>query len=149
MTNIRTAARPYRLGLMYLLAALAGVATGLAIWWPARATARWIPADARAVTVTPVSGGNPVSSFHPDTSWQRRYLSREKLDQPARLAEVMYYWTSSSRISFPFSSRYRACIRSPFRSRTANPNSAQCWPARFRKSDGCHAPGGGTFSPAV
>ena len=53
MMDILTAARPDRRRIVYLLAALAGVAAGLAIGLSVRATARWIPADARVVTVTP------------------------------------------------------------------------------------------------
>jgi hypothetical protein len=57
---IRAAARPGRRGLVYLCAALAGVAAGLVIGLAARAPGR-IPPDARVVTVTPVSdfGSSP------------------------------------------------------------------------------------------
>ena len=48
------AAGPGRHRLVYLCAALAGVAAGLVIGLAARVPAR-IPADARVVTVTPVS----------------------------------------------------------------------------------------------
>jgi hypothetical protein len=50
---IRPAARPGRRRLVYLCAALAGVAAGLVIGLAARTPGR-IPADARVVTVTPV-----------------------------------------------------------------------------------------------
>jgi hypothetical protein len=66
---IRTATRPSRRRLVYLYAALAGVAAGLVIGLAARAPGR-IPADARMVTVTPVfdygSGtgrGSPDDTF--------------------------------------------------------------------------------------
>jgi hypothetical protein len=55
MMDISSAAGPDRRRIVCLLAALAGVAAGLAIGLAARATARWIPADARVVTVTPCS----------------------------------------------------------------------------------------------
>jgi len=63
---IRAAARPGRRRLVYLCAALAGVAAGLVIGLAARAPGR-IPPDARVVTVTPVFDfGSGPSRGEPD-----------------------------------------------------------------------------------
>jgi hypothetical protein len=81
MTNICTAARADQRRIVCFLAALAGVATGLAIGLPARPVPGPIPSDARVVTVTPVFG------LQPD-------ISRETLDHaftltdPATVAKV-------------------------------------------------------------
>ena len=62
---IRPAARPSRRSLVYLCAALAGIAAGVVIGLVVRAVPGSIPADARVVTVTPLFGlgnsgiGNP------------------------------------------------------------------------------------------
>ncbi len=79
MMDIPSAAGPDRRRIVYLLAALAGVAAGLAIGLAARATARWIPADARVVTVTPVFGMSPASAFPHPASWEKPGLRREEL----------------------------------------------------------------------
>jgi hypothetical protein len=78
MMDILTAARPDRQRIVYLLAALAGVAAGLAIGLAARTTARWIPADARVVTVTPGFGMNPASTLPHPASWEKPGLRREE-----------------------------------------------------------------------
>jgi hypothetical protein len=78
MMNIPSAAGPGRRCIVYLLAALAGVAAGLAIGLAARATARWIPADARVVTVTPVFGRSPASALPHPASWEKPELRREQ-----------------------------------------------------------------------
>ena len=63
---IRAAARPGRRRLVYLYAALVGVAAGLVIGLAARVPGR-IPADARVVTVTPVFDfGSRPSRGEPD-----------------------------------------------------------------------------------
>ena len=79
MMDILTAARPDRQRIVYLLAALAGVAAGLAIGLAVRATARWIPADARVVTVTPVFGVSPASALPHPASWEKPGLRRQEL----------------------------------------------------------------------
>jgi hypothetical protein len=79
MMDILTAARPDRRRTVYLLAALAGVAAGLAIGLAVRATARWIPADARVVTVTPGFGVSPASSLPHPASWEKAWLRRQEL----------------------------------------------------------------------
>jgi hypothetical protein len=67
---IRTAARPGRRRLVYLCAALAGLAAGLVIGLGARAVPGWIPADARAVTVAPVFDFGPLASHEsPDRTF--------------------------------------------------------------------------------
>ena len=80
MMDLPSAAGPDRRRVVYLLAALAGVAAGLAIGLGARATARWIPADARVVTVTPVFGVSPAFAVRHPASWEKPWLSREELD---------------------------------------------------------------------
>lgn len=81
MTTICTVARPGRRRVVYFLAALAGVATGLAIGLPARPVPGPIPSDARVVTVTPLFG------FQAD-------IGRERLDHaftitdPATVARI-------------------------------------------------------------
>jgi hypothetical protein len=79
MMDILASAGPDRRRIVYLLAALAGVAAGLAIGLAARATARWIPADARVVTVTPVFGVSPASALPHPASWEKPGLRREEL----------------------------------------------------------------------
>jgi len=59
---IRTAAGPGRRRLVYLCAALGGVAAGLVIGLAARAAPGPIPADARVVTVAPVFDFGPRAS---------------------------------------------------------------------------------------
>ena len=79
MMDILTAPRPDRRRIVYLLAALAGVAAGLAIGLAVRATARWIPADARVVTVTPVFGVSPASALPHPANWEKPGLRRQEL----------------------------------------------------------------------
>jgi hypothetical protein len=79
MMDIFTAARPGRRRFVYLLAALAGVAAGLTIGLAVRATARWIPADASVVTVTPVFGVSPASADPHPASWEKPWLRRQEL----------------------------------------------------------------------
>ena len=78
MMDIPSAAGPDRRRIVYLLAALAGVAAGLAVGLAARPTARWIPADARVVTVTPVFGMSPASTLPHPASWEKPGLRREE-----------------------------------------------------------------------
>jgi hypothetical protein len=78
--DLPSAAGPDWRRVVYLFAALAGVAAGLAIGLCARATARWIPADARVVTVTPVFGVSPASAVRHPASWEKPWLSREELN---------------------------------------------------------------------
>jgi hypothetical protein len=59
MTNVCTTARAGPRRIVYSLAALAGVATGLAIGLPAFPVPGPIPSAARVVTVTPVFGLQP------------------------------------------------------------------------------------------
>jgi hypothetical protein len=79
MMDIFTATRPGWRRLVYLLAALAGVAAGLAIGLAARPTTRWIPADAQVVTVTPVFGVSPASALPHPASWEKSWLRRQEL----------------------------------------------------------------------
>jgi hypothetical protein len=87
MTSICTAARPDRRLIVYFLAILAGVGTGLAIGLPARPQIGPIPPGARVVTVTPVFGASPAFGLHPD-------ISRDKRDHaftmtnPATVAKI-------------------------------------------------------------
>jgi hypothetical protein len=78
MENL-TAAGAGRRRIVYLLAALAGVVAGLAIGLAGRPTARWIPADARVVTITPVFGVSPASVVRHPASWEKPWLRREEL----------------------------------------------------------------------
>ena len=78
MMDIPSAAGPDRRRIVYLLAALAGVAAGLAVGLAAHTTARWIPADARVVTVTPVFGMSPASTLPHPASWEKPGLRREE-----------------------------------------------------------------------
>jgi hypothetical protein len=81
MTNVCTTAQVGPRRIVYFLAALAGVATGLAIGLPACPVPGPIPSAARVVTVTPVFG------LQPD-------VSREALDHaftltdPATVAKI-------------------------------------------------------------
>ena len=77
---IRAAARPGRRRLVYLCAALAGVAAGLVIGLAARAPGR-IPPDARVVTVTPVFPFNSV----PSREWPG---STVMITDPAKVARI-------------------------------------------------------------
>jgi hypothetical protein len=79
---IRAAERPGRRLLVYLCAALAGVAAGLAIGLAARAPGR-IPADARAVTVTPLFG------FDAGTSRDRPGYYAFTVADPAKVARIV------------------------------------------------------------
>jgi len=77
---IRAAARPGQRRLVYLCAALAGVAAGLVIGLAARVPGR-IPADARVVTVTPVFGfGSGPSRGEPDSAFM--------ITDPATVAKI-------------------------------------------------------------
>jgi hypothetical protein len=77
---IGAAARPGRRRLVYLYAALAGVAAGLVIGLAARVPGR-IPADARVVTVTPVFDfGSFSSRGEPDGGFT--------VTDPAAVAEI-------------------------------------------------------------
>ena len=82
MMDIPSAAGPDRRRIVYLLAALVGVAAGLAVGLAARPTARWIPADARVVTVTPVFGMSPASTLPHPASWEKPDSPRGVLFQP-------------------------------------------------------------------
>jgi len=81
MMDIRAAARPGRRRIVCLLAALAGVASGLAIGLAARAIPSRIPADARVVTVTPVFDyGSGTSGKTPDAAFT--------ITDPAKVAQI-------------------------------------------------------------
>jgi hypothetical protein len=88
MMDILAAARPDRRRTVYLLAALAGVAAGLAIGLAVRATARWIPADARVVTVTPVFGVSPESPTGPVSPHGLAYRITDRGRRAAALDDV-------------------------------------------------------------
>jgi hypothetical protein len=80
---IRAAARPGQRHLVYLCAALAGVAAGLVIGLASRIPGR-IPADARVVTVTPVPVQQQILAIA-GVEWPYPPASRGDQPDPAQL----------------------------------------------------------------